>query len=213
MEHHPIRVMIVDDHLMVRDGLRLFLSKYDDLEVVAEADDGQQVLALCRETKPDVILMDMVMPVMDGPTTTDQVLEEHPDIKVVALTTFSDQEMVKRAIDSGAISYILKDVHADTLAQAIREAYHGRSTLDSSAMQALVKSSRQLPRLGSDLTKREREVLALLIGGLTNKAISAELGISQATVRLHVSNILSKLGASNRTEAATLAHQHRILEL
>ncbi len=213
MERIPIRVMIVDDHLMVRDGLRVFLSMYDDLEVVAEAEDGQQALARCSETKLDVVLMDMVMPVMDGATATAQLLEAYPDIKVIALTTFSDQEVVKRAIDSGTISYMLKDVHADTLAQAIREAYRGRSTLDSSAMQALVKSSRQLPPLGSDLTKRETEVLTLLVSGRTNKDISAELGISQATVRLHVSNILSKLGARNRTEAATLAHQHRILEL
>ena len=211
MDRNPIRVMIVDDHLMVRDGLRVFLSLYDDLEVVAEVEGGQQALACSSETKPDVVLMDMVMPVMDGATATAQLLEVYPDIKVIALTTFSDQETVKRAIDSGAISYMLKDVRADTLAQAIREAYHGRSTLDSSAMQALVKSSRQLPRLGSDLTKREKEVLALLVGGSTNKAIAAELGISQATVRLHVSNILSKLGARNRTEAATLAHQHNLL--
>ena len=205
--------MIVDDHLMVRDGLKVFLSMYDDLEVVAEASDGQQALALCRNFRPDVILMDMIMPVMDGPTTTAQILDEFPDIKIIALTTFSDQELITKAIDSGAISYMLKDVHADTLAQAIREAYHGRSTLDSSAMQALVKSSRQAPLLGSDLTKREKEVLTLLVGGSTNKDISAELSISQATVRLHVSNILSKLGASNRTEAATLTHQHKILDL
>ena len=205
-----IRVMLVDDHLMIRDGLKVFLSTYDDLEVVAEAGDGQEALALCHEFQPDVILMDMVMPKVDGPTATAQIRTAYPKIQVIALTSFAEQELVQGAIEAGAIGYLLKDLHADMLAEAIRNACHGRSTLDPSATQALVEATRQ-PALGTDLTPREREVLGHLVEGKTNREIAAGLTISQATVRLHVSNILSKLGAANRTEAATLALQHKLI--
>ncbi len=206
----PIRIMLVDDHLMIRDGLKVFLSIYEDLEVVAEAGDGREVLDLCRQAQPDVILMDMVMPNVDGPTATAHIRAAYPDIQVIALTSFAEQNLVQGAIEAGAIGYLLKDVHADKLAEAIRNAYHGRSTLDPSATQALVQATRQ-QSLGADLTGREREVLALLVQGKKNREIAAELTISQATVRLHVSNILSKLGAANRTEAATLALQHHLI--
>jgi len=207
----PIKVMIVDDHLMVRDGLKVFLSIHDDLEVIAEAEDGQQAISLCPQVHPDVILMDVIMPNVDGPTATARIRADYPGIQVLALTTFSEKELVQRAIQAGAVGYLLKDVHPDKLAQAIRDAHHGRSTLDAGAAQALMQAAAESPSLGSDLTPREREVLALLVEGKTNKEIAEELIISQATVRLHVSNILSKLGASNRTEAATLAHHHNLL--
>jgi NarL family two-component system response regulator LiaR len=208
-----IKVMIVDDHLMVRDGLKVFLSIHDDLEVIAEAEDGQQAIALCPQVQPDVILMDVVMPNIDGPTATAQIRADYPEVQVIALTTFSEKELVQRAIQAGAVGYLLKDVHPDKLAQAIRDAHHGRSTLDAGAAQTLIQAAAELPPPGSNLTPREREVLALLVEGKTNKEIAEELTISQATVRLHVSNILSKLGASNRTEAATLAHQHNLLDI
>jgi DNA-binding NarL/FixJ family response regulator len=206
-----IRVMIVDDHLMVRDGLKVFLSLYDDLEVVADAGDGEQALTYCAQLRPDVILMDVVMPGMDGPTVTARIRAEFPEVQVIALTSFAEGDLVQRAIQAGAIGYLLKDVHPDKLAEAIRDAHHGRATIDAEAAQSLVQATSQPAPPGSDLTPREREVLALLVNGKTNREIAVQLTISQATVRLHVSNILSKLGVSNRTEAATLALQHKLL--
>lgn len=208
---NPIRVMIVDDHLLVRDGLDLLVSTYDDLEVVAVAGSGEQAVTLCGQVQPDVILMDVVMPNMDGPTATARIRESFPQVKVLALTSFVEKDLVQRAIGAGAIGYLLKKVSADELARAIRAAYDGRSTIDSAAVQILVRSASQPPQLGHDLTKREREVLALLANGLTNKEIAEKLTLSPATVRVYVSNILSKLGASNRTEAAALALQNNLV--
>lgn len=209
-EAEPIRVMIVDDHLMVRDGLKLFLSLHEDLIVVAEAADGQQALTVCAHTEPDVILMDLVMPGMDGPTATARIRADFPRVQIIALTSFSEQELVTRAISAGAIGYLFKDVHSDRLAQAIRDAHRGTPTLAPHAVQALVQAAQNEEQSGSDLTPRERQVLGCLINGCTNKEIAQQLVISEATVRLHVSNILSKLGASNRTEAASIALKRNI---
>ena len=208
---NPIRVLIADDHLMVRDGLKVFLSVHEDIIVVGEAEDGQQVVDLCPELKPDVILMDILMPNMDGPTATERIRAECPSIQVIALTSFADKEMVQRAIQAGAISYLLKDVHADKLAQAIREAHQGQATIDSAAAQVLVDSANQTPTAGYDLTKREREILGLLVEGKTNSEIADSLTLSPGTVRFHVSNILSKLGANNRTEAVSMALQNGLV--
>jgi NarL family two-component system response regulator LiaR len=206
-----IRVIIVDDHLMVRDGLKVFLSTYEDLEVVGEAGDGAQAIAICPQVRPDVVLMDLLMPNVDGPTATASIRADNPAVQVIALTTFTEQELVQRAIEAGAVGYLLKDVHADRLAQAIRDAHHGRSTIDAAAAQSLIQAATKEAPPGADLTPREREVLALLAEGKTNREIAGQLFISESTARLHVSNILSKLGASNRTEAASLAHQHNLL--
>ena len=208
---NPIRVMIVDDHLMVRDGLKVFLSVYDDIKVVGEAQDGEQAVSLCPQVRPDVILMDILMPNMDGPTTTQRIRADYPSIQVIALTSFIEGDLVQKAIESGAIGYLLKDVHSDNLARAIRDAHSGRATIDSSAAQMLVKTARQSLPLGHDLTDREREILVLIVAGKTNKGIAEQLTLSVGTVRFHVSNILSKLGASNRTEAASLALHHKIV--
>ena len=151
--------MIVDDHLMVRDGLKVFLSIHDDLEVVADAEDGNQALDLCARTQPDVILMDILMPGMDGPTATQHIRQDFPQIQVIALTSFVEEELVQRALQAGAISYLLKDVHADRLAQAIREAYQGRGTIDAAAAQALINGSNAHPAPDFGLTPREREIL------------------------------------------------------
>ncbi len=209
----PIRVMIVDDHPMVRDGLKVFLSIFNDIEVVAETGDGQTALELCRENWPDVILMDILMPRVDGPTATVRIREAFPHIQIIALTSFVEKELVRRAIQAGAISYLLKDVNADKLHQAIQDAHQGRSTLANAAVQALVHSAEPPPEpvLAPNLTPREREVLSLIVGGRTNKEIAEQLVISPGTVRMHISNIFSKLQVSNRTEAATLALQHKLL--
>lgn len=199
-----IRVMIVDDHQMVREGLKLFLATHADLEVVAEAADGAEAVSLCREAAPEVILMDVLMPVMDGATATARILEACPDVQVIALTSFVEEELVERVLEAGAISYLLKDAEPERLVQAVRDASRGRGTIDGHAMQAL----RQRQAIGGDLTPREREVLKLLAAGLTNNEIAERLFLSSGTVRLHVSNVLAKLGAPNRTAAAIIATKH-----
>ena len=209
---NPIRVMIVDDHLMVRDGLRVFLSAFEDIQVVGEAEDGEQAVALCRQICPDVILMDTLMPVMDGPAATKIIHADYPTVQVIALTSFADRDLVQRAIGSGAIAYLLKDTRPDQLAGAIREAYHGHATLDPAAAQALVESTQAPSSIGGDLTAREREILGMLVDGLSNKQIASDLMISLGTVSFHVSNIIAKLKTTNRTKAAILALQHGLVE-
>jgi NarL family two-component system response regulator LiaR len=206
-----ITVMIVDDHLMVRDGLRVFLSVYDDIEVIGEAENGMEAIRLYRQLRPDVMLMDMVMPEMDGPAAIREMRERGWPVEVIALTSFDDQVLVQEAVQAGAVGFLHKDVHADKLAMAIRDAARGQGTLDAAATQALIDSARQPELLGHNLTHREAEVLGLLVQGKTNRELSQELTISEATVRLHVSNILAKLQASNRTEAVSLALQNGLV--
>jgi len=206
-----ITVMIVDDHQMVRDGLRVFLSISDDIQVTGEAGNGAEAISLYPQLKPDVILMDMVMPEMDGPETIQQMRENGWPVQIIALTSFDDQELVQKAVQAGAVGFLHKDVHADKLARAIRDAADGRGTLDAAAAQALIQSTQQPSPLGQDLTPRENEVLHLLVQGKTNKEIGQELHISEATARLHVSNILSKLDVSNRTEAVSVALQQNLV--
>ena len=206
-----VSVLIVDDHMMIREGLKVFLSRYPDIVVVGEATDGEEAFAHCREQPPNVILMDIVMPNEDGPTATARIRAAFPQIQIIALTSFVDQTLVPRAIQAGAISYLLKDVQPDQLAEAIRAAHHGRATFDTTVAYMLAQLATGGPALGHDLTKREWEVLALLVDGKTNNEIATQLTISRGTARLHVSNILAKFGVSNRTEAAMLAVQHKLI--
>ena len=207
----PIRVMLVDDHTMVRRGLATFLKVFDDLQLVGEAESGAAAIQLCGEILPDVVLMDMVMPDMDGATATRAICQKYPQVQVIALTSFKEGDLVKNALEAGAIAYLLKDVSADDLVRAIRAAHAGRATLSPAAAQALVETANQPPAPGFDLTEREREVLTLMIEGLNNTQIAGRLTVSPSTIKSHVSNILSKLGVASRTEAVALALRHKLV--
>ena len=207
----PIRVMLVDDYSMVRRGLITFLKAFDDLQFAGEAESGEAAIQLCAEILPDVILMDMVLPKMDGAEATRAIRQRFPQIQIIALTSFTEGELIKKVLEAGAIGYLLKDVSADELAQAIRAAFSGRATLSVEATQALVQVTNHPSTLGLDLTEREREVLALVIEGLNNTQIAGRLSVSPSTIKSHVSNILSKLGVASRTEAVTLALRKHIV--
>jgi NarL family two-component system response regulator LiaR len=203
--------MLVDDHAVVRSGLGAFLLAFDDLELVGEAGGGEEAVRLCEQLRPDVVLMDLVMPGMDGAVATRAIRERCPQIQVIALTSFKEKELVQGALEAGAIGYLLKNVAANELAGAIRAAHAGRPTLAPEAAQALIQAAREPPSPGYDLTPREREVLALMVEGLSNPEIAERLVLSASTVKFHVSNILSKLGVTSRTEAVALAVQHHLV--
>ena len=208
-----IRVMLVDDHAVVRSGLSTFLMTCDDMELVGEAASGEQALSLCPQAKPDVVLMDLVMAGMDGATATRKIRDRCPEIQVIVLTSFKEQELVQGALQAGAIGYLLKDVTADELANAIRAAYAGKPTLAPEAAQALIQATRMpVDKIGFDLTGREREVLALMVQGLNNNDIADKLVVSHSTAKFHVSSILSKLGAASRTEAVSIALKNHLVK-
>jgi len=211
-EQGVVRVLLVDDHAVVRSGLAAFLMVYDDLELVGEAGSGQEAVDVCERLLPDVVLMDLMMPGMDGATATRVIRQRHPATQVIALTSFREENLVQQVLEAGAIGYLLKNVTADELADAIRKAHKGRPTLAPEATQALIHAATQPPPLGHDLTAREREVLSFMVQGITNPQIAQELFVSRSTVKFHVSSILSKLSAASRTEAVALALQHGLVE-
>jgi NarL family two-component system response regulator LiaR len=207
-----IRVMVVDDHRVVRSGLADFLLVYEDLEMVDEAASGEDALLKCPHVNPDVVLMDLVMEGMDGAEATRLIREACPQIQVIALTSFKDEELVQRAIKAGAIGYLLKTVSAAELAEAIRDAYKGRPTLAPEAAQALMHATTTPQKLGDDLTPREYEVLGLMVQGQSNSEIAENLVISHSTVKHHVRAVLEKLEASNRSEAVAIAMRNKLIE-
>jgi two-component system, NarL family, response regulator LiaR len=210
-ETQPIRVLIVDDHAMVRSGLRNFLYAYDWIDPAGEAANGIEAITFCTAQDVDVVLMDLVMPEMDGVEAAQRIVSLGKPIKIIILTSYYEQDRVQRALKAGATSYLLKNVTAEELAQAIQAAYIGRSTLAPEATSALIKATRNKPDLGSDLTDRERQVLTLLVKGKSNSEIAANLHISTATAKYHLNNIYSKLEAKGRVEAVTIAMDHKLV--
>lgn len=210
----PIRVLVVDDHRVVRKGVRTFISVHDDLELVGEAGNGEEAIEQCAALSPDVILMDMKMPLMDGPTAIEQIRERFPAVHIVALTSFDDEGLAQRALEAGAIGYLFKDVDEEDLMAAIRFASQGRGVVVPSAMQALVARSLNEDQTYSvDLTDREQTTLELVARGLTNPQIANELMISISTVNFHVHNVLDKLGAKTRTEAVVTASREGLIDI
>ena len=208
---HLTRVMVVDDHDMVRSGLAVFIETFDDLVLVGEASDGAEAVGLCTEVQPHVILMDLLMPRMDGIAATRAIRQAYPDVQVIALTSFSDRDLVQGALQAGALGYLLKSASIDELAEAIRYARRGRPSLAPEALKILVRAASQPLQPGDDLTDREREVLALMAEGLSNPDIAKRLTVELSTVKTHVSNILSKLKVSTRMEAAAFAREHNLV--
>lgn len=203
-----IRILIVDDHAVVRSGLSKFLAVHADLELVGEAESGEEAVQLCALYQPDVVLMDLIMPGLGGVGAIRQIRLRYPNMQVIALTSFHEENLVQGALQAGAIGYLLKNVTAADLARAIRSAKAGKMTLSSEASEALAQSViHSMP--GNDLTERERDVLLLMVKGCSNNEIAEKLFISLGTVKFHISNIFMKLGVQSRVEAVTLAiHQH-----
>jgi NarL family two-component system response regulator LiaR len=209
---NPIRILLVDDHAVVRSGLGAVLMSCDDMVLVGEAGNGEEAVWRCQRLKPDVVLMDLMMPVMDGVTATRSIHNSMPDIRIIALTSFGERELVEGALKAGAMGYLLKTVSAAELIEAIKGAMAGKTSLSPEAAQVLVQGLKQPKADTHDLTEREREILALMVEGLANHDIAEKLVVSQSTVKFHVSNILSKLGVNTRTEAVAMALKNKLIK-
>ena len=214
MKHDiPIRVMVADDHAIVRTGIMAVLQLCEDFELVGEAGNGLEAVEVAARTRPDVILMDITMPMMDGPTAAKLICKNAPETKVLFLTSHKDELMIKHALSASAAGYLLKEVEAHELTTAIRAVYKGKLVLAPKAAQMLMQQAAQhgKPQLGSDLSKREHDVLRLLAKGCNNRQIAQVLELSQGTIKLRVSNILTKLRVTSRTEAVAIAMKFNLL--
>lgn len=208
IENKTIRLLIVDDHAMVRKGLATFLRASPDLELVGEAGNGADALRLCAEVRPDIVLMDLMMPEMSGIDAIHTIRKAHPEVRIIALTSFEEDHLVKAALRAGATSYLLKNISADRLTEAIRATYAGLPIISPEVTDAFIdRDTGHYP----DLTQREREVLALMVEGLTNEEIAQQLVVSASTVKNHVSSILAKLDVTSRAKAVSLALKHNIV--
>jgi two-component system, NarL family, response regulator LiaR len=209
---HQIRILLADDHAVVRSGLGALLMANDDFKLIGEANNGEEAIRLCERLQPDVVLMDLMMPVMDGVTATKIIREKWSKINVIALTSFKEKEMVEGALRAGAISYLLKTVTAEELETAIRGAMVGESRLSPEATQVLVQRIKDPAPLGVKFTDRETDILRLMAEGIPNGEIANRLIVSESTVKFHVSNILGKLGCSSRTEAVAIALKNNLVK-
>lgn len=207
-----IRVVIVDDHDVVRQGLAVFIEAFPDLRLVGEASNGAEAVKLCADLRPDVVLMDLVMPIMDGVSAIRAIRQHNPAVQVVVLTSYKEEELVRAALQAGAIGYLLKNTSIDELASIIRSAYEGKPTLDPEATRVLIKAATRPQEQNYHLSEREREILTVMVKGMSNPEIAQHLGISRSTVKFHVSAILSKLGVASRTEAVALALQNKLVD-
>jgi NarL family two-component system response regulator LiaR len=198
--------------MVVRSGLSTVLSVFDDLKLVGEAGDGEEAVRVCERLQPDVILMDLLMPKMDGVTAIKAIKTRWPQIQIIALTSFKEKEYVEGALKAGANGYLLKDVSAEELVNAIRKAVAGQPSLSPEAAQVLMKNVSEPALPFQEMTGREKEILALMVEGMSNNEIAERLIVSQSTVKFHVSNILSKLGVTGRTEAVALAVKHHLVK-
>ncbi len=206
-----IKILLVDDHAVVRSGLSKFLMINKDLKLIGEASDGNEAIQMVSLHKPDVVLMDLMMPGMDGITATREIHRKYPGVKVIALTSFAEQNMVQGALQAGAMGYLQKNVTAKELGSAIRSAYEGRMILSPEATQILANSVAQPQIHGEQLTERESDVLKCMVNGLNNNEIAVELVISLGTVKFHISNIFHKLGVDSRVEAVKLAMEQKLV--
>ncbi|MDN7244882.1 response regulator transcription factor [Planococcus shenhongbingii] len=206
-----IRILLVDDHEMVRIGVSAYLQSQSDMEVVGEAVNGEEAVKMALDLRPDVILMDMVMPIMNGAEATDAIIRQWPEAKIMIVTSFLDDDKVYPALKAGAVSYILKTSKASRIAESIRETMNGTSVLEPEVMSKMMKQMRHDRVLHEDLTEREMEILLLLANGYTNQEIADELFIALKTVKTHVSNLLSKLEVHDRTQAVIYAFQHKLV--
>ena|SRR5689334_8541793 len=204
-----IRVLVADDHGVVREGLERLLSTSDGIEVLPTARDGEEAVAIAAEHQPDVVLMDLSMPKLDGAEATRRILAENGDVQVVILTSFSDREQILGALDAGAVGYLLKDAEPGELIEGVHAAARGESPLHPKAARAVL-NVREAAAPAEELTAREREVLVLLAEGMPNKRISLRLGISEKTVKAHVTSIFNRIGVTDRTQAALWARDHGI---
>ncbi len=196
-----IKVLIADDHPLVRHGIKTFLETYDDIYIVGEAENGREAIEICEKHLPDVVLMDVRMPGLNGIEATNHILKKRPNIKVIILTSFIDKELIENSLKAGASSYLLKNESGERIVRVIRDAYQGKSNLSSEATQIMISEVRNPLSKRYQLTKREKEILSLMVEGLSNKEIAKRLTLSTSTIQFHITNILSKFGVSKRTEA------------
>ncbi len=205
----PIRVLVVDDHPMVRVGLSMVLNSLEEMTFIGEASDGKEAVKFCQTIQPDVILMDIKMPHLDGIEATKAILAQYPHIRVIALTSFKEDHLVRGIMNAGALGYLLKDADRNQIEHAILDSMAGKATLDEKAMQSLLNIA---PTPNNPLSERETEVLKLMSEGMTNQEIAKKLVVSQSTVKFHVSNVLVKLGVNTRTEAVAYAFYNRFFD-
>jgi len=205
-------VLLADDHAMVRAGIERLLSAAPGIEVVGLAANGDEAVALARETRPEVVVMDLSMPVLDGVGATRAILAEIPETKIVVLTSFMDRRRVAEALDAGAVGYVVKDAEPEELVRAVRSAVRGEMPLDPRVTRALIEGAPTVaPADAAELTDREREVLVLVTEGLANKLIARKLGISEKTVKAHLTRVFARLGVADRTQAALWARDHGLV--